>query len=42
MIPIVDLKRQYKQTGAEIEKAVTNGSRFKAFLINPTTLVPLK
>ena len=22
MIPIVDLKRQYKQTGAEIEKAV--------------------
>ena len=27
---------------AEIEAAVTAGSRFKAFLINPTTLVPLK
>ena len=25
MIPIVDLKRQYKQTGEEIEKAVKNG-----------------
>ena len=25
MIPIVDLKRQYKQTGAEIEKAVVDG-----------------
>lgn len=37
MIPIVDLKRQYKQTGAEIEKAVTEVLRSGYYILGPNT-----
>lgn len=37
MIPIVDLKRQYKQTGAEIEKAVVDVLRSGAYILGPNT-----
>lgn len=37
MIPIVDLKRQYKQTGAEIEKAVIDVLRSGAYILGPNT-----
>ena len=37
MIPIVDLKRQYKQTGAEIEKAVIDVLRSGSYILGPNT-----
>lgn len=37
MIPIVDLKRQYKQTGEEIEKAVVDVLRSGAYILGPNT-----
>ena len=37
MIPIVDLKRQYKQTGEEIEKAVVEVLRSGAYILGPNT-----
>ena len=37
MIPIVDLKRQYKQTGAEIEKAVVEVLRSGSYILGPNT-----
>ena len=37
MSPIVDLKRQYKQTGAEIEKAVVDVLRSGAYILGPNT-----
>lgn len=37
MIPIVDLKRQYKQTGEQIEKAVIDVLRSGAYILGPNT-----
>ena len=37
MIPIVDLKRQYKQTGEEIEKAVVEVLRSGSYILGPNT-----
>lgn len=37
MIPIVDLKRQYKQTGEQIEKAVVDVLRSGAYILGPNT-----
>lgn len=37
MIPIVDLKRQYKQTGEEVEKAVIEVLRSGYYILGPNT-----